>query len=144
MLKFTLKFYTVAPTCFGLLWPSSGSFSLNLAKVTFFVEVVSKITSSWLMQYCGSMCHLWRAFCVLCSVLTLHCFFFNFDLGGGCKPTFPSPSPPPPVAPMYRKYLKKNANYVRIIYLWMRNVKFVGSLSTFGLRNRVIHRGFRQ
>jgi hypothetical protein len=36
MLKFTLKYYTVSPTCFGLLWPSSGSFSLNLAKVTLF------------------------------------------------------------------------------------------------------------
>jgi len=34
MLKFTLKYFTVVPKYFGLLWPSSGSFSLNLAKVT--------------------------------------------------------------------------------------------------------------
>jgi hypothetical protein len=36
MLKFTLKYYTVAPTYFGFLWSSSGSFSLNLAEVTLF------------------------------------------------------------------------------------------------------------
>jgi hypothetical protein len=36
ILKFTLKCYTVARTCFGLVWPSSGSFSLNLAKVKLF------------------------------------------------------------------------------------------------------------
>ena len=44
------------------------SFSLNSVKVTLFVEIISKITSSWLIQYCCSMCHLWRALCVLCSV----------------------------------------------------------------------------
>jgi hypothetical protein len=67
MLKFTSKYYAVALTCFGLLWPSSGSFLLNLAKVTlFFVEVISKITSSWLMRYCGNMCHF--VACVLCAV----------------------------------------------------------------------------
>jgi hypothetical protein len=38
MLKFTLKCYTVAPTYFGLLWPSSGIFSLSLAKVTLFCK----------------------------------------------------------------------------------------------------------
>ena len=47
MLKFISKYYKIAPTCLGLLRPSSGSFSLNLAKVTlFFIEIISKITSS--------------------------------------------------------------------------------------------------
>jgi hypothetical protein len=34
----------MAPTCFGPLGPSSGSIRRNLAKVTVFVEIISKNT----------------------------------------------------------------------------------------------------
>jgi hypothetical protein len=41
MLKFKLKCYTVAPTCFGLLCPSSGNLSLSLTKVTLCLYISS-------------------------------------------------------------------------------------------------------
>ena len=40
-------------------------------------------------------------------------FFFNFDMGRAAS----QHSNPTPGAPMYGKYLKKNANYARIIHL---------------------------
>jgi hypothetical protein len=46
MLQLTLKISLyMAPTCFGPFGPSSGSIRQNLAKVTVFVEIISKNTS---------------------------------------------------------------------------------------------------
>jgi hypothetical protein len=57
MLQFTLKISLyMAPTCFGPFGPSSGSISRNLAKVTVFVEIISKNTSLKLLLCCGNMC----------------------------------------------------------------------------------------
>jgi hypothetical protein len=45
MLQVMLKMYLyMAPTCFGPFGPSSGSKRRNLAKVTVFVEIISKNT----------------------------------------------------------------------------------------------------
>jgi hypothetical protein len=45
MLQFTLKISLyMTPICFGPLGPSSGSIRRNLAKVTVFVEIISKNT----------------------------------------------------------------------------------------------------
>jgi hypothetical protein len=57
MLQLTLKIsFYMAPTCFGPFGPSSGSIRQNLAKVTDFVEIISKNTSLKLLLCCGSMC----------------------------------------------------------------------------------------
>jgi hypothetical protein len=63
MLQLTLKISLyMAPTCFG---PSSGSIRWNLAKVTVFVEIISKNTSLKLLLCCGNICCVcW----VLCGV----------------------------------------------------------------------------
>jgi hypothetical protein len=46
MAQLTLKMSLyMAPTCFGPFGPSSGSIRRNLAKVTVFVEIISKNTS---------------------------------------------------------------------------------------------------
>jgi hypothetical protein len=46
MLQLTLKISLyMAPTCFGPFSPSSGSIRRNLAKLTVFVEIISKNTS---------------------------------------------------------------------------------------------------
>jgi hypothetical protein len=46
MLQLTIKISLyIAPTCFGPFGPSSCSIRRNLAKVTVFVEIVSKNTS---------------------------------------------------------------------------------------------------
>jgi hypothetical protein len=46
MLQLTLKISLyMVPTCFGPFGPSSGSIGRNLAKVTVFVEIISKNTS---------------------------------------------------------------------------------------------------
>jgi hypothetical protein len=46
----------MAPTCFGPFGPSSGSIRWNLAKVTAFVEIISKNTSLKLLLCSGNMC----------------------------------------------------------------------------------------
>jgi hypothetical protein len=57
MLQLTLKITLyMAATCFGPFGPSSGSMRRNLAKVTVFVEIVSKNTSLKLLVCSGSMC----------------------------------------------------------------------------------------
>jgi hypothetical protein len=58
----------MAPTCFGPLVPSSWSIRRNLAKVTVFVEIISKNTSLKLccaVAICASVC---TAVCVLGAV----------------------------------------------------------------------------
>jgi hypothetical protein len=46
MLQLTLQIsLSMAATCFGPFGPSSGSVGRNLAKVTVFVEIISKNTS---------------------------------------------------------------------------------------------------
>jgi hypothetical protein len=57
MLQLTLKISLyMAPTCFGTFEPSSGSIRRNLAKVTAFVEIISKNTSLKLQLCSGNMC----------------------------------------------------------------------------------------
>jgi hypothetical protein len=57
MLQLTLKISLyMAPTYFGPFGPSSGSIWQNLAKVTVFVEIISKNTSLKLLLCCGNMC----------------------------------------------------------------------------------------
>jgi hypothetical protein len=46
----------MVPTCFGPLGPSSGSIRRNLAKVTVFVEIISKNTSLKLLLRRGNIC----------------------------------------------------------------------------------------
>jgi hypothetical protein len=46
----------MAPTCFGPFGLSSGSIRRNLAKVTVFVEIISKNTSLKLLLCSGNMC----------------------------------------------------------------------------------------
>jgi hypothetical protein len=45
----------MAPTCFGLFGPSSGSIRRNLAKVSL-CRIISKNTSLKLLLCCGNMC----------------------------------------------------------------------------------------
>jgi hypothetical protein len=53
MLQLTLKISLyMAPTCFGPFGPSSGSIRRNLAKVTVFLEIISKNTSLKLLLCC--------------------------------------------------------------------------------------------
>jgi fumarate reductase subunit D len=57
MLQLTLKISLyMAPTCFGPLGPSSGNVRRNLAKVTGFVEIISKNTPLKLLLCSGNMC----------------------------------------------------------------------------------------
>jgi hypothetical protein len=57
MLHLTLKISLyMAPTCFGPFGPSSGSIRRNIAKVTFFVEIISKNTSLKLLLCSGNKC----------------------------------------------------------------------------------------
>jgi hypothetical protein len=60
MLQLTLKISLyMAPTCFGPFGPSSGSIRQNLAKVTVFVEIISKNISLKLccaVAICASVC----------------------------------------------------------------------------------------
>jgi hypothetical protein len=57
----------MAPTCFGQFGPSSGSIRRNLAKVTVFVEIISKNTSLKLLLCSGNMCFsLWCCVCTGC------------------------------------------------------------------------------
>jgi hypothetical protein len=61
MLQLTPKISLyMAPTCFGPSGPSSGSIRRNIAKVTVFVEIISKNTSLKLLPCCGNMC-VWHA-----------------------------------------------------------------------------------
>jgi hypothetical protein len=46
----------MAATCFSPFGPSSGSIRQNLAKVTVFVEIISKNTSLKLLVWSGNMC----------------------------------------------------------------------------------------
>jgi hypothetical protein len=46
----------MAPTCFGPFGPSSESIRQNLAKVTVFVEIISKNTSLKWLLCSGNMC----------------------------------------------------------------------------------------
>jgi hypothetical protein len=70
MLQFTLKISLyIAPTCFGPFGPSSGSILVrrNLAKVTDFVEIISKNASLKMLLYCGNMCFsLYSSVCTGC------------------------------------------------------------------------------
>jgi hypothetical protein len=60
----------MAATCFGPFEPSSGSIRRNLAKVTVFVEIISKNTSLKLLLCSGNMCFsLQCVYWVLCGVL---------------------------------------------------------------------------
>jgi hypothetical protein len=64
MLQFTVKMSLyIAPTCFRLFGPSSGSMRRNLAKVTVFVEIISKITSLKFLVCSGNMCCVYRVLC---------------------------------------------------------------------------------
>jgi hypothetical protein len=57
MLGLTLKISLyMSSTCFGPFGPSSGSMRRNLAKVTVFVEIISKNTWLKLLLCCGNMC----------------------------------------------------------------------------------------
>jgi hypothetical protein len=57
----------MAPTCSGPFGPSSGSIRQNHAKVTVFVEIISKNTSSKLLLCCGNMCFsLYSSVCTGC------------------------------------------------------------------------------
>jgi hypothetical protein len=69
MLQLTFKIsLCMAPTCSVPFGPSSGSIRRNLAKVTVFVEIVSKNTSLKLLLCCGNMCFsLYCAYWVLCA-----------------------------------------------------------------------------
>jgi hypothetical protein len=59
MLQLTLKISLyMAPTRFGPLGPSSGSIRRNLAKITVFVEIISKNTSLKLLLCSGNMCFI--------------------------------------------------------------------------------------
>jgi hypothetical protein len=73
MLQFTLKISLyMAPTCSGPLGPSSGSIRRNLAKVTVFVEIISKNTSSKLccaVAICASVCSV----CTWCCAHSTYC-----------------------------------------------------------------------
>jgi hypothetical protein len=53
----------MAPTCFGPFGPSSGSIRRNLAKVTVFVKIISKITSLKLVLCSGNMCCVYWVLC---------------------------------------------------------------------------------
>jgi hypothetical protein len=68
ILQLTLKISLyMAPTCFGPFGPSSGSIRRNLAKVTVFVEIISKNTSLKLLLCCGNMCFsLYSSVCTGC------------------------------------------------------------------------------
>jgi hypothetical protein len=60
----------MAPACFGPLGPSSGNIRRNLAKVTVFVEIISKNTSLKLLMCCGNMCvSLQCVYWVPCDVI---------------------------------------------------------------------------
>jgi hypothetical protein len=64
MLQLTLKIpLYMAPTCFGPLGPSSGSIRQNLAKVTVFVEIISKSTMLKLLLCSGNMCCVYWVLC---------------------------------------------------------------------------------
>jgi hypothetical protein len=71
MIQLTVKVSLyMAPTCFGPFGPSSWSIRQNLAKVTVFVEIISKNTSLKLLlccavAICASVC---SAMCVLGAV----------------------------------------------------------------------------
>jgi hypothetical protein len=57
MLQLTLKIsLCMAPTCFSPFGPSPGSIRRNLAKVTVFVEIISKNTSLKWLLCSGNMC----------------------------------------------------------------------------------------
>jgi hypothetical protein len=68
ILQLTLKISLyMAPTSFGPLGPSSGSIRRNLAKVTIFVEIISKNTLLKLLLCCGNMCFsLYSSVCTGC------------------------------------------------------------------------------
>jgi hypothetical protein len=53
----------MAPTCFRPLGPPSGSIRRNFAKVTVFVEIISKNTSSKLWLCSGKMCCVYWMLC---------------------------------------------------------------------------------
>jgi hypothetical protein len=53
----------MAPTCFGPFGPPSGSIRQNLAKVTVFVEIISKNTSLKLVLCSGNMCCVYWVLC---------------------------------------------------------------------------------
>jgi hypothetical protein len=64
MLQLTLKIsLCMAATCFGPFGPSSGSIQRNLAKVTVFVEIISKNTSLKLLLCSGNMCCVYWVLC---------------------------------------------------------------------------------
>jgi hypothetical protein len=69
MLQLTLKISLyMAPTCFVSFGPSSGSIRRNLAKVTAFVEIISKNTSLKLLLCGGNMCFsLYSSVCIWCG-----------------------------------------------------------------------------
>jgi hypothetical protein len=89
MLQLTLKISLyMVPTCFGPLGPSSGSIRRNLAKVTVFVEIISKNTSLKLSLCYSSMCFSlystqythcctdWSTYChSTATILTIHFYF---------------------------------------------------------------------
>jgi hypothetical protein len=72
MLQLTLKVSLyMAATCFGPFGPSSGSIRRNLAKVTVFVEIISKNTSVKLLLCRGNMCFsLYSSVCTGCCAFT--------------------------------------------------------------------------
>jgi hypothetical protein len=64
MLQLALKMSRyMASTCFGPFGSSSGSIRQNLAKVTVFVEIISKNTSLKLLLCSGNMCCVYWALC---------------------------------------------------------------------------------
>jgi hypothetical protein len=77
MLQLTLKISLyMTPTCFGPLRPLSGSTRRNVAKVTVFVEIISKNTSLTLLLCSGNMCFsLYSSVCTGCYSLHLKCQF---------------------------------------------------------------------
>jgi hypothetical protein len=70
MLQLTLKITLyMAPTCFGPFGPSSGSIRRNLAKVTVFVEIISKNKSLKLLLCSGNICCVYWVLCGVCHTL---------------------------------------------------------------------------
>jgi hypothetical protein len=53
----------MAVTCFGPFGPSSGNIRRNLAKVTVFVEIISKNTSLKLFLCSDNMCCVYWVLC---------------------------------------------------------------------------------
>jgi hypothetical protein len=77
MLQLTAKISLyMAPTCFGPFGPSSGSIRRNIAKVTVFVEIISKNTSLKLLL-CSAQQQFNDVFLLIISTNTVNLAMFR-------------------------------------------------------------------